>query len=682
MPVVSDYTAILTSSSWNGSNVTGRPTILTFSFNTSLPAHQASSLPADFLATFQAFSGAEQDAARAALQSWANACGIIFIEVPSGLGDLQFGKYQFALHPDHSTAAGFAYYPGVSLARTFAFDSAIGGDIFIDLEVTAGSTILLHEIGHAIGFKHPFDGDITLSPELDNRSRTVMSYTGSASVIGDLDAAAAQYVYGMQSLDGTHVASWSWNAATLTLTQTGGGGDDTIRGVFGSDIIIGGAGADILSGGGGNDNLQGDEGGDGLHGGAGDDTITGGAGEDYIRGDAGNDTLQGGSENDTLIGGSENDNIHGDAGADTCWGDAGNDSFSLGAGSDYINGGSGVDMATSTLSSSAVTLTRFSWGEWRASSGGEGVDSLYQVEYITFADRTFALRIAEGGVDSNGTSDILLRNASTGAVALWTQAGAAVTSAAIIGAIATSAAAVGSGDFNGDGRYDLLFRDGGGLVTRWGLDGATIASAASYASDPAWSVAGIGDFNGDFCDDILWRHGPTNLLAQWQMNGDAAPVAGVFAISDPAWSLAALADFNGDGRDDFLWRHSSGALAQWSLNGFSAANLGVFALSDTSWSVVGTGDFNGDLREDIMWRHTSGVMAIWHMDGTAVTSVGTFAVSDTAWSVSDIGDYNGDGRDDILWQGPDGTFALWTMNGFAVTSVGIIGNPGAGWSDI
>jgi hypothetical protein len=35
---------------------------------------------------------------------------------------------------------------------------------------------LLHEIGHALGLKHPFEGEYKLPSELDNTENTVMSY--------------------------------------------------------------------------------------------------------------------------------------------------------------------------------------------------------------------------------------------------------------------------------------------------------------------------------------------------------------------------------------------------------------------------------------------------------------------------------------------------------------------------
>jgi hypothetical protein len=361
-------------------------------------------------------------------------------------------------------------------------------------------------------------------------------------------------------------------------------------------------------------------------------------------------------------------------------GGSGSDRIIGNSSNNQVDGNGGLDTLVFDGSATAATFGRQLNGTWLVSAGSNGTDTLNRIEFLEFTNRILALRPAEGSIDGNGTTDIILRN-TNGTIALWTQNGATTTSAQIVAASDPNFTALGQGDFNGDGRFDILFRNAGGILAQWQMNGASVSAVGAYVTDPNWTVAGIGDFNGDFRDDILWRNS-SGLLAQWQMDGLAASAVGVFAASDPTWSVSQIADFNGDGRDDILWRNSSGLLALWQMNGFAVTSAGVIATSDPTWAIVGTGDFNGDLREDILWRSSTGVLAQWTMDGASVTGVGTFAVSDTAWSVSDIGDYNGDGRDDILWQGPDGTFALWTLNGFSVTSAGVIGNPGAGWTDL
>ncbi len=65
-------------------------------------------------------------------------------------------------------------------------------------------------------------------------------------------------------------------------------------------------------------------------------------------------------------------------------------------------------------------------------------------------------------------------------------------------------------DFNGDGRSDILWRHDDGLTIDW-LGQANGGFADNYSNSvinipTEWQVDGLGDFNGDGRDDILWRH--------------------------------------------------------------------------------------------------------------------------------------------------------------------------------
>ena len=73
-------------------------------------------------------------------------------------------------------------------------------------------------------------------------------------------------------------------------------------------------------------------------------------------------------------------------------------------------------------------------------------------------------------------------------------------------------------DFNGDGRSDILWRHDSGTITNWlGTDagGFTHNPANSLEEVPLeWQIAGTGDFNGDGNDDILWRHS-SGTVSNW-----------------------------------------------------------------------------------------------------------------------------------------------------------------------
>ena len=82
--------------------------------------------------------------------------------------------------------------------------------------------------------------------------------------------------------------------------------------------------------------------------------------------------------------------------------------------------------------------------------------------------------------------------------------------------------------------------------------GATLTLA-----DTAWKVAGTGDFNGDAKADIVWRNSSTGEVYVWLMNGTTLSSHGsVFTLSDQNWKLVGTGDFNGDAKSDLLWRNA------------------------------------------------------------------------------------------------------------------------------
>src|SRR5690242_2103413 len=115
MPVVNDYTALLSGSYWNGIEVTGTPVIVTYSFPSSLHAYDAS-IPGFTAATdasFQAFTTEEQAQAVQALGEWSAASGLVFIQVSPGQGDINFQNIDFntTSSPSYAGAGGIGFYP-------------------------------------------------------------------------------------------------------------------------------------------------------------------------------------------------------------------------------------------------------------------------------------------------------------------------------------------------------------------------------------------------------------------------------------------------------------------------------------------------------------------------------------------------------------------------------------------
>ena len=200
------------------------------------------------------------------------------------------------------STAGYAFYPS-------NYGSAIAGDMLLDtLNVfntnpVLFESIVLHEIGHALGLGHVADDSI-------------MTATISETSLQADDIAGIQAIYGVQQ--GAPTPPPPTNNADENLIGTGSSdtikgsqGDDTLSGGGGSDWLYGGADDDQVDGGGGNDRLSGNSGLDLIRGGDGKDTVKGGSGDDTLEGGNGDDVLRGGRQSDVLTGGSGNDNIKG-----------------------------------------------------------------------------------------------------------------------------------------------------------------------------------------------------------------------------------------------------------------------------------------------------------------------------------------------------------------------------------
>ena len=238
------------------------------------------------------------------------------------------------------------------------------------------------------------------------------------------------------------------------------------------------------------------------------------------------------------------------------------------------------------------------------------------------------------------------------------------------------------GDFDGDGRSDILWRHVNGSLHVWFMDGSAVVSGASLPPvSAAWSVVGTGDFDGDGRDDILWRHAG-GALYEWLMSGATVVGQGFTAAqAGPGWVLRAIADLDGDDRSDLLWRHRSGGVYLWRMNGTSVIASGFLPGVTSSWSLDGVGDLDGDGREDLLWREqSSGTTYVWLMNGTDVIGEGfTAAQAAPIWRIEALGDLGGDGRADILWRHANGALHAWMMNGAGLSTSGPLGSVSLDW---
>jgi hypothetical protein len=420
-------------------------------------------------------------------------------------------------------------------------------------------------------------------------------------------------------------------------------------------------------------------------------TFTGNDGNDFISGSSGDDTIFGLGGNDTL---------NGEGGNDTIDGGSGNDLITGGAGIDVLTGGTGADIFQDTRAGlNGDTITDYYPGDRIQITDLALQDANVQISGSTItynggqidignglaAGRLVVRALGTSGVEirlqaaahndfnGDGHSDILWR-ADDGTVRDWLGQlnGTFVGNVGNLNINVTNDWHIaGTGDFNGDGRVDILWRNDDGTVRDWlgqsngGFAGNTGNLNITVGND--WHIVGTGDFNGDGHTDILWRN-DDGTVRDWLGQGNGGFVGNTANLNVTVGNdshIVGTGDFNGDGMTDMLWRNDDGTVHDWlgqPSGGFvdNTANLSIAVGND--WHILGTGDFNGDGFDDILWRADDGTVREWlgQIGGSFVGNTANFNVNvATDWHVVGIGDYNGDAVDDLLWQNTDGTIVEW-----------------------
>ncbi|MBK7006355.1 MAG: hypothetical protein IPH37_15550 [Burkholderiales bacterium] len=164
-----------------------------------------------------AFNATQQSACLNQLAYISQLTGITFSAAADGTSaDLHFANTNIVTSSSTSGLCSWGYnysYDGTNTVTSYTADAYVYLDNaeWLALNTTPlagndGYEVLLHELGHALGLKHPFDGAPTLPAAQDNTANTVMSYTGSGgpySTFSPYDEAALLWIYGNDGLGGS-----------------------------------------------------------------------------------------------------------------------------------------------------------------------------------------------------------------------------------------------------------------------------------------------------------------------------------------------------------------------------------------------------------------------------------------------------------------------------------------------
>lgn len=199
--VVASTAALLVGAKWSsGPGIEGAITSISYSFATAQSIYSYSDL--DLAQSLSPLNQQDRATVRAALASIEAVARVRFVEVSDTTSEVGVIRYAYSTKPAELRLSGLGFYPSAQPS---------GGDVWLTppqaTTDSARAKLILHETLHAIGLKHPFDGDVVLPKAENIIPNTVMSYSPVPGAAGGamtsmptepmpLDILALQQLYG------------------------------------------------------------------------------------------------------------------------------------------------------------------------------------------------------------------------------------------------------------------------------------------------------------------------------------------------------------------------------------------------------------------------------------------------------------------------------------------------------
>ena len=253
-------------------------------------------------------------------------------------------------------------------------------------------------------------------------------------------------------------------------------------------------------------------------------------------------------------------------------------------------------------------------------------------------------RYQRGDLNRDGMNDLLVRNTTTGVNRVWFLSGpSTVLSKQTIDSKPVDVCGWymgASADFDYDGVNDIVWHGPGCSSTEiWRMGGATGLTHVSTVSlpsvDNAWVLIGSGDFNGDSRPDLVWKSTSTQTISFWRMKGTTFLDSTALTVPT-GYTAVATIDMNSNLNSSLLLQGGTSTAKTFHVLNTTGAFLPSGAVStplgkgtaatgvfNSTTTLVGTGHYhNGQdsskgKRQDLVFRDSSTSFSVYSWVGSS-----------------------------------------------------------------
>ncbi len=205
-----------------------------------------------------------------------------------------------------------------------------------------------------------------------------------------------------------------------------------------------------------------------------------------------------------------------------------------------------------------------------------------------------------------------------------------------------------AGDFNKDGKADLVATSNANIVVLLGNGNAGFAAPSNFAAAGNLTSIASGDLDGDSDLDIVLGNLHSHKISVLLGNGSGAFGAATPYNTAGFVNFVALSDFNGDAKLDVAASTTGNSVAILLGTGSGAFGSPTQVVLTTSPTAVVAEDFNGDGKVDLATPTQSNIVSIIVGNGNGTFGTSTEYAGGGGPTFARATDFNGDGKFDLV----------------------------------